>query len=70
MKEYFEIKAKELTPERKAILKHINNMIIEHKQVFQEEPEELLISKKDFRTLTNNNDAKYALIGKVKIYSI
>lgn len=75
MKDYKEIKLRSLTEQEKPVIKHINNIILEQHQIFQEHPEEILISKKDFNTMLtedeiNNNNIKYLLLGKIRIYSI
>lgn len=65
-----ELKLKEINDEQKKVVKHINNMIIEHQQIFQTQPEELLISKKDYNILSLNEEIDYITLGKIKIYSI
>lgn len=70
MVNYKEINLKELTTEQKPVIKHINNMIIEHQQIFQMQPEELVISKKDFEILSLKEDYNYLLLGKIKIYKV
>lgn len=64
------INLKELTPEQKNIIKYINKQILEHQQVFQAQPEEILISEKDFNTLSFLEEPTYLLLGKIKIYKI
>lgn len=70
MVNYKEINLKELTAEQKPVIKHINNMIIEHQQIFQMQPEELVISKKDFEILSSKEDYNYLVLGKIKIYKV
>lgn len=68
-----EIKLKELNQEQKDVVKYINKMIIEHQQVFLYQPEELLISSRDFDILNQpKEDIKYLTIGneKIKIYKV
>ena len=68
-----EIKLKELNQEQKDVVKYINKMIIEHQQVFLYQPEELLISSRDFDILNNpHEDIKYLTIRneKIKIYKV
>lgn len=67
--EFKQIDLKNLNQEQKRIVKYLNNMIIEHQQVFQEQPEELLITKKDFELITKE-EVKYLLLGKIKIYKV
>lgn len=65
-----ELKLKELNEQQKQVVKHINNMIIEHQQIFQSQPEELLISNKDYNILSLTEELDYITLGKIKIYSI
>lgn len=65
-----EIKLKELDDNQKKVVKHINNMIIEQQQIFNQQPEELLISKKDFELLSSKEEIDYLALGKIKIYSV
>lgn len=66
------INLKELNEEQKKVIKYINNMIIEHQQVFQTQPEELLISSRDFSILDSNPSLKYLTLGvsNIKIYKV
>jgi len=70
MDEYKQINLKELSDNQKKIIKHINNMIIEQQQIFKIQPEELLISSKDYNILAENINYKYLLLGKIKIYKV
>lgn len=69
-----EIVLKELNKEQKDIIREINIGIIEHQNVFHEQPEELVISRLSFKQLINNPEEeesiKYLLLGKIKIYSV
>ena len=64
------IDLKELSDNQKKIIKHINNMIIEQQQIFKIQPEELLISSKDYNILAEDINYKYLLLGKIKIYKV
>ena len=70
--EYASIDLKSLNKEQKDIVKYINNMIIEHQQVFQLQPEELLISSRDFSLLNDDKSIKYLTLGtsQIKIYKV
>ena len=70
MEEYKVIDLKNLNKEQKQVIKHINNMIIEYQQIFQDQPEELIISSRDFNELCNQEKFKYVLVGKIKIFSV
>lgn len=70
MKEYKVIDLKDLNKEQKEVIKHINNMIIEYQQIFQDQPEELVVSQKDFSTLCYSTSYKYLLLGKIKIFNV
>jgi len=70
MDEYKQINLKELSDNQKKIIKHINNMIIEQQQIFKIQPEELLISSKDYNILAEDINYKYLLLGKIKIYKV
>ena len=70
MEEYKVIDLKNLNKEQKEVIKHINNMIIEYQQIFQDQPEELIVSQKDFKELSEYVEHKYMLLGKIKIFSV
>lgn len=64
---------KELSKEQLRVIRHINNQIIEHQQVFDLQPEELLVTKEDFKLLSGSEELdkyKYLLLGSIKIYHI
>lgn len=67
-----QLNLKELNEEQKDVIKYINKMILEHQQVFQIQPEELLISSKDFNILDEDKNLKYLTLGtsKIKIYKV
>ena len=72
MKKFKEINLKNLNKKQKEVVTYLNKMILEHQQVFQSQPEELLISKYDFNLLLEDIEDKqdYLLLGKIKIYHI
>jgi len=71
MEDYKTIKLKELNDKQKEVVKHINNIIIEQQQIFGQQPEEILISSKDFNIMTEeDNNIKYLLLSTIKIYPI
>lgn len=70
MEEYKKIDLKNLNQEQKKVIKHINNMIIEYQQVFQDQPDELIISSRDFKELSEDIKYKYMLLGEIKIFSV
>lgn len=70
MEDFKIINLKELSTEQKAVVKHLNNMIIEYQQVFLEQPTELVVSKHDFNVLSSNQEYKYMLLGSIKIYKV
>jgi hypothetical protein len=72
------INLKELNKTQKDIVRNLNNQIIEYQNIFQEQPEELLISKREYIELISSTkvdikDAakyKFLLLGKIKIYHV
>ncbi len=71
MEDYKVIKLKELNDKQKRVVKHINNIIMEQQQIFQQQPDEILISSKDFNIMTEeDNNIKYLLLSTIKIYPI
>jgi len=76
MAEFKQINLKELNKSQQSIIRHINQQILEHQQMFALQPDELVINKKDYLLLSedpdNLNDYKYLTLGNknIKIYSI
>lgn len=70
MEEFKTIDLKSLSPEQKRVIKHINNMIIEYQEIFQDQPEELIVSSKDFKILSEEKEYKYLKLSNIKIFSI
>lgn len=70
--EIFSISLKKLNSSQKQIVRHLNNQIIEYQNVFNSQPEELLVSTQDYKELLGNKEynKKYIMLGKIKIYSI
>lgn len=75
MHEINKINLKTLNTAQKEIVRYLNNQIIEHQMIFEEQPEELLISKHDWNIMLENLEYKetkhkYLLLGKIKIYHV
>ena len=71
MEDYKVIKLNELNDKQKRVVKHINNIIMEQQQIFAQQPDEILISSKDFNIMTEeDSNIKYLLLSTIKIYPI
>lgn len=65
-----EVDLKKLDPLQKEAIKRINNQIIEYQHIFSLQPEELLISKRDFDSLSEKEELDYITLSNIKIYRV
>ena len=67
----FKIDLKNISKKQKEVVKHLNNMIIEYQQIFNEQPTELVISKRDFNILTDSDEnINIVFLGEISIYPV